>query len=107
MGANKPTSTIQQAVNSGCSEIRVRRGTYHENVVIAAGQTVSIMREYGDDGARRTIVGGHGADSNFLLISGENVIITSLAPSSTSSSHKVRFSGRAGWRKFNAHFAIH
>ena len=37
VNANTPGSSIQQAVNSGCSEIRVSPGTYHENVVIPSG----------------------------------------------------------------------
>src|SRR5437660_1424267 len=34
--------SIQQAVNSGCVDIRVKPGTYRENVVIPTGRTVSI-----------------------------------------------------------------
>jgi len=51
--ANNPNSSIQTAVDSGCSEIRVTPGTYHENVFtwyhihapqISSGRSVSLLR---------------------------------------------------------------
>src|SRR5437016_1237345 len=61
------TSTIQQAVSNSCSEIRVKPGTYHENVVIPAARTVSIT---GMAGAATTIVDGGFAGSVFTINSG-------------------------------------
>jgi predicted outer membrane repeat protein len=74
--ANNPRSlTIQQAVDSGCSRILVTPGTYHENVVIPAGNTVAIT---GVAGASRTIVDGSDAGSVFTVNNGANVTLTGL-----------------------------
>jgi len=73
--ANNPHSTIQQAVDNGCSQIRVTPGTYYENVVIPAGQTVSITSV---EGAAKTLVDGGGAGSVFTINSGANVTLTGL-----------------------------
>ena len=75
MGAGSAYATIQQAVNSGCSKILVKPGTYYENVVIPAAQTVSIT---GLAGAAKTIVDGGGAGSVFTINSGANVTLTGL-----------------------------
>ncbi len=66
--AHNPHSSIQQAVDSGCSQIRVTPGTYHENVVIPAGDTVSITSVAGP---AKTIVDGGGAGSVFSNLGGE------------------------------------
>src|SRR5260221_8463577 len=67
---NTSHASIQQAVNNGCSEIRVKPGTYHENVVIPTGQTVSIK---GLAGAATTLVDGGFAGSVFFINSGATV----------------------------------
>src|SRR4051812_21684555 len=48
-----PSTGIQHAVDSGCTQIRVTPETYYENVTIPAGDTVTIT---GAAGASKTIV---------------------------------------------------
>jgi hypothetical protein len=70
-----PGSTIQGAVNNGCSAISVKVGTYNENVVVPAGRTLSIT---GVSGAGATIVDGGWAGSVFTLNAGANVTLAGL-----------------------------
>src|SRR4051794_29713810 len=80
--AGNPSSTIQQAVDRGCADIRVKPGTYYENVVIPAGRMVSLAGQGGgeddenerDDkngtdgkGENQTIVDGNAAGSVFTV----------------------------------------
>src|SRR5258708_2788311 len=67
--------SIQEAVNSGCAQILVKPGTYHENVVIPAGQTVSIRSL---NGTGRAIVEGRFTGNVFNVNSGANVTLTGL-----------------------------
>ena len=71
---NDPNSTIQKAVDRGCSHIRVLPGTYYENVYIFQ-TSVSIT---GVAGATKTIVDGRARDSVFSIGDDLNVTLTGL-----------------------------
>jgi hypothetical protein len=56
--------TIQAAVDRGCTNITVKPGTYHENVVITADRSVTVT---GTEGAASTIVDGGGNSHVFAF----------------------------------------
>ena len=70
-----PSTGIQHAVDSGCTQIRVAPGTYYEHVTIPVGDTVTIT---GTAGASKTIVDGTGSVFASVFVNYGNLTLTGL-----------------------------
>jgi hypothetical protein len=69
------SGTIQQAIDSGCTTIRVQPGTYTENLVISSGATVSINAV---SRSGNTVIDGSGDGSVITVRTGAQVTLSGL-----------------------------